>query len=126
MTMQRCPARTAERGAATVHAASIVVVLLAVSLIGLQVGSISRLQHAVTSTADLAALAASRAAADGADGCSAAARVAERNHARLTSCELAQAAATVEVTASSARMWGRTWTVRRHARAAPADYSLPP
>lgn len=118
--------RRAEDGSATVHAASITILVMLTAIIGVQVTALARVQHTVTAAADLAALAAAQAAASGADGCSAAREIARRNHATVRACRLDDAAATVAATATTPRMWGRTWTITRTARAAPSDYRPPP
>lgn len=115
-------ARLREHGSASVYAAVVIGVLALASVVALQLTSVSRLQHQVTAAADLAALAASQAQSAGRDGCRAAAAVADANGSRLVSCSMAGLVATVVVSRRSARMWGTTWSIRRHARAAPSDY----
>lgn len=114
--------RTDNDGSATIHAATIVFLMTMLGVVSLQVAALARVQHTVTAAADLAALAAADAAAAGGDGCSAAREVARRNHATMTACRLDEAAATLEVSGTTAEMWGRTWTITRTARAAPSDY----
>lgn len=114
--------RRGDRGAATVYAVLGCLLLGLVCVVGLQLATISRLQHEVTAAADLAALAASRAAVEGRDGCAAATTIAHENGAELVSCAMAADVATLEVSGRSPVMWGRTWTIRRSARAGPADY----
>ncbi|MGH3423905.1 MAG: Rv3654c family TadE-like protein [Nocardioidaceae bacterium] len=111
-----------ERGSATVYALVACMLLVLACVVGLQVAALARLQHKVSAAADLAALAASRATVGGEDGCRAAARIADANHAELVSCEMAAEVATLEVAGTTPPMWGRSWTVRRTARAGPADY----
>ncbi|MGH1561188.1 Rv3654c family TadE-like protein [Mumia sp. DW29H23] len=122
MTAFRVPGRSsAERGAATVYAAVLAVVATTACTIALHVAAVARLQHHVTAAADLAALAASQAALNGDDGCAAARRIATANATSLRACALAEAVATV-VVERSGRVWGRSITVHRTARAAPSDY----
>lgn len=111
-----------ERGSATIYALLACLVLVLAAVVGMQVATLARLQHQVTAAADLAALAAAKASVGGADGCTAAARIAVANHAELVSCDLAADVATLEVVGTSPPMWGRSWTIRRTARAGPADY----
>ncbi|MFC6150432.1 MULTISPECIES: Rv3654c family TadE-like protein [Mumia] len=106
---------------ATVYAATIAVLLAAACVVVLQVAAVARLQHHVSSAADLTAIAASQAAVSGADACGAARRIASANRTVLRECELRAAAATV-VVERTARLWGRELSVRRTARAAPSDY----
>lgn len=116
--MDRQPA---ERGAATVYAAVLAVVATTACAVTLHVAAVARLQHHVTASADLAALAASQAVLRGDDGCEAARRVASANLTVLHRCTVEEAVATV-VVERSARLWGRSVSVHRTARAAPSDY----
>ncbi|WP_370617345.1 Rv3654c family TadE-like protein [Mumia sp. Pv 4-285] len=110
-----------DAGAATVYSTLIAVFLVAACIVVLQVAAVARLQHHVSSSADLAAVAASQAAVSGADACRAARTIAEAKATVLARCDTQQAAVTVAVE-RSARVWGRELTVRRTARAAPSDY----
>lgn len=111
-----------ERGAATVYAVLIAAVLMMGCVVAVQIATIARLQHTVTAAADLAALAAAQSAVSGDEGCEAARVIARRNHAEVASCEMDADVATVQVAGTSPRFWGRTWTIKRAARAGPSDY----
>lgn len=104
------------------HAATIMILLVAVTLIALQLTSLVRMRHRVAAAADLAALAASRASVAGQDGCAAARSVARRNGAEIVDCRMDFDVATVTTSASSPRWWGGRWRVEQRARAAPESY----
>lgn len=118
----RTSTRRGERGSATVYAVFGCFAMLLTCVVALQVATLVRLQHKAAAAADLAALAASRAAVGGRDGCAVARRIVTANGAELVSCTMAADVATLEVGRTSRPMYGRTWTVRRRARAGPADY----
>lgn len=111
-----------ERGAVAVHAVSVGVLLLVLTLVMVQATSLVRMRHRVAGAADLAALAASRASVAGDDGCEAARRVARRNGARLVSCRMDFDVATVTARATSPPWWGGRWAAEQRARAAPQSY----
>lgn len=111
-----------ERGAATVYALVVAALVMMACVIAMQIAAIARLQHTVAAAADLAALAASQSAASGEEGCAAARTIAHRNHAEVASCRMDAEVATVQVAGTSPRIWGRTWTITRAARAGPSDY----
>lgn len=111
-----------ERGAATVYAVVIGLVVMMSCVVAVQIATLARLQHTVTAAADLAALAASQSAVSGGEGCATARAIARRNHAQVASCRMDAAVATVQVAGTSPRIWGRTWTIKRAARAGPSDY----
>lgn len=111
-----------DRGAATVHAATVAVLLLIVGLVLVQATSLVQMKHRVAAAADLAALAASRASVGGEDGCQAAATAARRNGARLVACRMDFDVATVTARATSPRWWGGRWVTEQRARAAPESY----
>jgi secretion/DNA translocation related TadE-like protein len=112
----------AERGASTVHAASVMVLLVIVTSVLVQAASLVQMRHRVAAAADLAALAASRASVAGDDGCRAGAAVARRNGARLVACRMDFDVATVTARASSSPWWGGRWASEQRARAAPESY----
>ncbi len=111
-----------QRGATTMHAVSVAVVLVVVTLLVVQATSLVRMRHRVAGAADLAALAASRASVAGDDGCEAARDVARRNGARLVSCRMDFDVATVTARATSPPWWGGRWAAEQRARAAPQSY----
>lgn len=116
----------AESGSATVRALTIAVLLVIVAVAAVQIVLVIGLRQRAAAAADLAALAASRASVEGADPCGAAARVAQRNGARLRDCRMDADVATVRVRAVTTH-WligdpeGR-WGTEQRARAAPAWY----
>jgi secretion/DNA translocation related TadE-like protein len=111
-----------ERGSATVHAATVGIVLVLITLVAVQAVGLVRMRHQVAAAADLAALAASRASVDGQDGCRAARDVARRNGARLIACRMDFDVATVTARATSPRWWAGRWAAEQRARAAPESY----
>ncbi|MBC7630284.1 Rv3654c family TadE-like protein [Aeromicrobium sp.] len=113
-----------DRGAATVMAASVTVLLVIAALLVTQVAGLVRLRHRVAAAADLAALASSRASIDGRDGCAAGRDVAHRNGAELLTCRMDYDVATVTGRATSLTWWGHRWAFEQDARAAP-DFYLP-
>ncbi|WP_229052200.1 Rv3654c family TadE-like protein [Aeromicrobium sp. Leaf350] len=116
--MTRCD----DRGAVSSVALGVSVLLLVVAGGALELGVAVGVKHTAASAADLAALAGSRAVEASADGCAAAGLVARRNGAELVECRLDAAVATVTTEVRTPRWWGRTWTSRQVARAAPATY----
>jgi secretion/DNA translocation related TadE-like protein len=111
-----------QRGATTVHAVTVAVLLVIVTLVLVQATSLVRMRHRVAAAADLAALAASRASVAGDDGCRAARDVARRNGARLVACRMDFDVATVTARATSPPWWGGRWATEQRARAAPQTY----
>jgi secretion/DNA translocation related TadE-like protein len=73
--------------------------------------------RAAQSAADLSALAGARAVAQGRDGCASAARVAEANGARLTSCDVGVSAVEVTVVVSGPHWLGQRADLEARARA---------
>ncbi|MRJ75356.1 hypothetical protein GEV29_02285 [Aeromicrobium sp. SMF47] len=114
-----------ERGAVTVHAATIATLLVIAALVVVQVAGLVRMRHRVAAAADLAALAASQASVAGEDGCSAARAIARRNDAELVSCRMDYDVATVTARAERPSWWGVAWSTEQKARAAP-DFYLDP
>jgi len=115
-------AQRPDRGAVTAAAVGVVVVLLVVAGGVLELGSAVRAKHAAASAADLSALAASRAVEAGRDGCAAADDVARQNGAEVVRCRLDAAVATITTEVRTRRWWGRGWSSRQTARAAPVSY----
>jgi secretion/DNA translocation related TadE-like protein len=111
-----------DRGSVTIHAVSVGIVLLLVTLVILQATSLVRMRHRVAAAADLAALAASKASVEGQDGCRAARAIARRNGAELTACRMDYDVATVTARATSPPWWGERWVTNQRARAAPESY----
>jgi len=92
-----------DRGVATVFAAFAVAAVLAITVLGLQLGAAAGVRHRAEAAADLAALAAAAHATAGVDGaCARARRVADAMAARLTDCRLSGWDALVEVHAAAA------------------------
>jgi secretion/DNA translocation related TadE-like protein len=92
-------------------------------LIGAALGVVSAMvvaHRSAQAAADLAALAGADAAAQGADPCSAAARVAVANGARLDGCAAGSREVTVEVTVTGPRWLGQPHDLTARARAGPA------
>ncbi|KAA1396100.1 Rv3654c family TadE-like protein [Aeromicrobium ginsengisoli] len=114
--------RRYERGAVTVHAAVIAVMLLVAALVITEMAGLVRLRHRVAAAADLAALAATQASVTGEDGCAAASRIADRNDAEVLNCRMDFDVATVTTRATSHTWWGHRWAVEQKARAAPDFY----
>lgn len=111
-----------DRGAVSVHAAWIAIVLVVATLVIVQTTQLVRMRHQVASAADLAALAGSQASARGDDGCAAARSVARRNGVSLTRCRMDFDVATVTARATSDAWWGKRWATEQRARAAPVSY----
>lgn len=116
--MSRCP----DRGAVTVHAATIAVLLVVAALVITEMAGLVRLRHQVAAAADLAALAASQASVGGEDACGAARRIARRNGAEVLTCRMDFDVATITTRAASRTWWGHRWAFEQKARAAPDFY----
>lgn len=114
-----------EEGAATV----LVVVMAGIlCFVTVGLGAASGLvvaQRRAQAAADLASLAAAAALSDRGRGCDAAASSAERNRARLVSCEVDGQEATVTVVVPGPRWPGRRVEVTAQARAGPATGAAP-
>jgi len=117
--------RRSDRGSATVHAVSIAIVLLVLTLVLVQAAGLVRLRHRVAAAADLAALAASQTSVAGGDGCAAARDIARRNGARIVRCRMDFDVATVTARATSRPWWSASWGAEQRARAAPESYLDP-
>jgi len=116
--------RRSERGAVTVHAAAIAVMLVMAALIVTEMAGLVRLRHRVAAGADLAALSATQASVGREDPCATARRIAGRNGAEVLSCRMDYDVATITARAASRTWWGHRWAFEQKARAAP-DYYLP-
>lgn len=112
----------AERGAVTVHAAAIAVMLVVAALVITEMAGLVRLRHRVAAAADLAALSASQASVGGQDACAAARRIAKRNDAEVKTCRMDYDVATITARAASRTWWGHRWAFEQKARAAPDFY----
>ncbi|VXB48017.1 Rv3654c family TadE-like protein [Aeromicrobium sp. 9AM] len=113
-----------ERGAVTMAAAAIAVMLVVAGLVITEMAGLVRLRHRVAAAADLAALSASQASVGGDDACAAARRIAERNGATVLTCRMDFDVATITARATSRTWWGHRWAFEQKARAAP-DFYLP-
>lgn len=114
-------ART-ERGAVTVPAAAIAVLLVVAALIVTEMAGLVRLRHRVAAAADLAALSATQASVGGQDACATAERIAVRNGAEVLLCRMDYDVATITTRAVSRSWWGHRWAFEQKARAAPDFY----
>ena len=109
-----------QRGSATPFAIACLGLLL---LLAAALGVVSAMIHAqrrAQSAADLGALAAAQALAGGSDGCPAGARVAERNGATVTTCEVAGREVRLRVEVAGPHWLGQTADLSAEARAGPA------
>ena len=111
-----------EGGAVSTAAVGVAILLVVVAGGAVELGGALRAKHAAASAADLAALAASRAVESGRDACEAAEDVARRNGARVVTCRLDAAVATITTEVRAPRWWGRGWTSQQTSRAAPVSY----
>lgn len=113
-----------DRGAVTIHAASIALMLVVAALVITEMAGLVRLRHRVAAAADLAALAAAQASVAGDDPCAVARHIADRNDAQVKTCRMDYDVATITARAVSRVWWGHRWAFEQKARAAP-DYYLP-
>jgi len=112
----------AERGSATLAGAGMIMAVLALFMIGLQLGSVVTARHRAEASADLAALASAAQALAGPEAaCRSAAKVAERMSTTLTSCELQGWNATVRVSARPSGLAERFGVANATARAGPVQ-----
>lgn len=112
----------AERGAVTIYAAAIAVMLVVAALVITEMAGLVRLRHRVAAAADLAALSASQASVGGEDACAAARRIAKRNGAEVATCRMDYDVATITARGASQTWWGHRWEFQQKARAAPDFY----
>jgi len=110
-----------ERGVASVHALTLMMLLTTISGACLCAVMIYGLKQKSSSGADFAALAASQASVEGVNGCKAAARLAKANSVELIACRMDAEVATVTTRASVSTPFG-AWGIKSRARAAPAFY----
>jgi secretion/DNA translocation related TadE-like protein len=111
-----------DRGAVTIHAASIALMLVVAALVITEMAGLVRLRHRVAAAADLSALAAAQASVAGDDPCAAARDIADRNEAQVLTCRMDYDVATITARAVSRAWWGHRWAFEQKARAAPAYY----
>lgn len=116
--------RRSDRGAVTVYAATVAMLLVVAALIVTEMAGLVRLRHRVAAAADLSALSASQASVGGEDPCAEARRIAARNGAEVLTCRMDYDVATITARATSRTWWGHRWAFEQKARAAP-DYYLP-
>jgi secretion/DNA translocation related TadE-like protein len=97
-----------DRGAATVLAAAMMAVLLAVTVGGIYIGSAVVARHRAQSAADMAALAAALRLPEGAEpACGQASAIAKAMKAELAACEIDELDVVVTVQAGPARAAAR-------------------
>ena len=111
-----------ERGAVTVYAAAIALILVVAALVITEMAGLVKLRHRVAAAADLAALSATQASVAGDDACAAARRIASRNGAEVATCRMDYDVATITARATSRTWWGHRWAFEQKARAAPDFY----
>jgi secretion/DNA translocation related TadE-like protein len=112
--------RGQDRGVATLWAAGAMSVVLAVMVVGINLGAAASSRHRAEAAADLAALAAASHAGDGeAAACAHGARVAHGMSARLVSCRLAGWEAAVEIEVRPSLALGSWGVAHGRARAGP-------
>lgn len=111
------PRPRGQRGSATVHVLSMVVLLTAMALGATGFAGLATAKHRAAAAADLAALAAAAAPAE---GCALAAATARRNGGRLTRCRREGSDVTVTVVVAARAPFGLRPTLTASARAGPA------
>ncbi len=109
-----------ERGSATLFLVACLAVLLLVGCALGVVAAMVRAHRAAQAAADLAALAAASAVGRGGDPCAAGGSIAVANGARLTSCRILGADATVRVEVAGPHWLGQLADLGAEARAGPA------
>jgi secretion/DNA translocation related TadE-like protein len=109
-----------DAGFVTVAVAGLLLVLLSVTSLVAVLGAVGVARHRAAAAADLAALAAAERALEGPSAaCTAAATVARRQSARLTSCSLDGLEAWVEVTVRPPGRVGLMGEARARSHAGP-------
>lgn len=111
--------RRDDAGSATVLVLPLVGVVALLAVLLSVLGGLVVAQRRAGAAADLAALAGAASLQRGGDGCSAAAQTADRNGVELSACAVMAAEVRVWVAATVPGPWGRSWTVRAHARSGP-------
>lgn len=111
-----------DRGAATIYALALVMVLASIGTAALAVAAAVVARHQADSAADMAALSAAATARDGSDGaCAIAAEVARAQHAVLSDCRFDGQVADVTVTVQALSFGGLLPPALGRARAGPAS-----
>lgn len=111
-----------ERGSATLVGAGLIMAVLALFMIGLQLGSVVAARHRAEAAADLAALASAAQAPAGPEAaCRSATKVAERMSTTLISCELQGWNAAIRVSARPSGLVERFRVANATARAGPVQ-----
>lgn len=110
-----------ERGAATVLALPLIGTLAVAAFLLAHLGGALVASRRVAAAADLAALAGAAARQHGDDACGQAARVVQRNHARLGTCTVQGEDVLVTARIDYRGVGGRTVRVTARARAGPGD-----
>lgn len=110
-----------ERGVGTVLGLTMIALLTMFALVVAGVTTLVDAHRRAQAAADLAALAGAQGRAAGRDPCAAAAQVAGRNDARLTSCRLDGTDVLVEVAVSAPRSLGLRDPLPARARAGPVQ-----
>lgn len=119
------PRRGDDRGVATVLVCFLAMALIAVTVLGLQLGAAVAARHHAESAADLAALAGAAVVLDGGDtACSAARRIATANGVVVTSCATDGADVLVEVSVA-VRIGPLDRAATAHSRAGPVAAQAP-
>ena len=109
-----------DRGVATVWAAGVIAVLVAIAVLGLHLGQAMVARHHAESAADLAALAGAATVVAGEQyACTQARRVTDRMRVRLVSCHTQEWDVLVDVAASPAGWIGNLGSAIGRARAGP-------
>lgn len=115
--MSRRRDRTAQRGSATVHVLTVVLLLTALTLGVAGFAGLAAAKHRAAAAADLAALAAASAPVD---GCALAGATAARNGGRLTRCVRTGVEVMVTVVVRARAPFGLRPALQARARAGPA------
>lgn len=111
-----------DNGSASIWAALIITVAMAVTMLVFSVTGLVRLHHQTHNAADLAALAATSAQLQGSDGCAVAKQILHKNEAKLVKCELFGVVATITAQITVKELFGTSFAFKAKSRAAPADY----
>lgn len=108
-----------QRGAASLLAVAMLAVLLFLGAALGVVASMVRAHRVAQAAADLAALAGATGLQEGGEACAAAARIADANHAGVTSCLVQGEEVVVEVSVAGPRWLGQQGDLSARARAGP-------
>jgi secretion/DNA translocation related TadE-like protein len=108
-----------QRGAASLLAVAMLAVLLLVGAALGVVAAMVRAHRVAQSAADLAALAGATGLQEGGEACAAASRIADANHAAVTSCLVRGEEVVVEVSVAGPRWLGQQGDLSARARAGP-------